>query len=66
MKVEPYAIPTRYRTTTIPTRYRRLRSPNLYALGCDARNDLRPIDENPYDHGCEGSPGLGAGMGGCG
>lgn len=24
-----------------------------YALGCDARNDFRPIDENPYAHGCE-------------
>lgn len=24
-----------------------------YALGCDARNDLRPIDENPYEHGSE-------------
>ena len=24
-----------------------------YALGHDARNDLRPIDENPYDCACE-------------
>ena len=24
-----------------------------YALGYDARNDMRPIDDNPYDHGCE-------------
>jgi hypothetical protein len=24
-----------------------------YALGHDARNDGRPIDENPYEHGCE-------------
>lgn len=23
-----------------------------YALGCDARNDMRPIDENPYEHSC--------------
>lgn len=21
-----------------------------FNLGCDARNDLRPIDENPYEH----------------
>lgn len=24
-----------------------------YALGCDARNDFKAIDENPYAHGCD-------------
>jgi hypothetical protein len=24
-----------------------------YALGCDARNDFKAIDENPYEHGSE-------------
>ena len=24
-----------------------------YALGSDARNDFKPIDENPYEHGRE-------------
>lgn len=24
-----------------------------YALGCDARNDFKSIDKNPYERGCD-------------
>jgi hypothetical protein len=46
-KVDPRRIPHDPIAPTAPS------ESESYALGHDARNDFRPIDENPYATGCE-------------